>query len=387
MDKNVNNVDELDKNVKIMEYKREDNQVLPTKGKDSFEFSNEYNKVIFSNAQKLGIGEILSYKQICETLEQSKYGGNQKKAQLKEFLRYFDFEYDKETKKYLIKEIYEEPLPPSLKLPANAIYSKHIKIILLSYLLRHTNNNPEGAVYISSQKLYQALGMVNQRYVEMQNKDQRIVLRNSLRAECNFSDKVDDRSLNFYINNFYERCRSKFSSIIKTTLDSLEKQNYITHSKAYHLYKRILDDNNEVIEVYYGGYSTDAETADLLEVEREVMDEFGYKTDKDIWFGGRTHEYYNRVIELVQELYPEIHSLYRCHKIICTKANILKALSREQETSEMKQLNEKILNYIDNQAASNYEKTLTEEDYTKKFTQKYLDAQYYLSDKLIKIKE
>ena len=75
---------------------------------------NEYNKVIFQNAHNLGIGEVLSYKQICETLHQDRYGGNQKKAQLKEFLRYFDFEYDKEIKKYLIKEVYDEPLPPSL---------------------------------------------------------------------------------------------------------------------------------------------------------------------------------------------------------------------------------------------------------------------------------
>lgn len=366
---------------------KEDNkdvQVLPSIWMDK---KDEYNKVIFNNVQeKLHIGEILSYKNICELLDQDRYGGNQKKAQLKEFLRYFDFEYDKDTKKYLIKEIYDEPLPPSLKLPANSIYSKHIKIILLSYLLRHANNT-DGAVYISSQKLYQALGLVNQRYIDMYGKEQRHVLKNELRAKCNFSEKVDDRSLNFYISNFYERCRSKFSSIINSTLDSLERQNYITHSKAYHLYKRILDINNEVIEVYYGGCSTDSETADLLEVEREVMDEFGYKTDKDIWFGGKTNEYYARVTELAQELYPEIHSLYRCHKIICTKANILKALNREQETNEMKQLNDKILNFIDNQAVSNYEKTLEEDDYTKRYTQKYLDAQYYLSDKLIKIKD
>lgn len=367
--------------------KESDTQALPSEGLEEKTDNIEYNEIIFNNVQKIGIGEVFKYKELCDILEQPRYGGNQKKAQLKEFLRYFDFEYNTDTKKYIIKEIHEEPLPPSLKMPANAIYSKHIKMILLSYLLRHKDNNPDGAIYISYQKLYLALGMINQRYIEMQRKDQRAILRNEVRVKCNFSDKVDDEAISYYIKNFYDRCRSKFSSIIKTTLDSLESQNYIIHSKSYHLYKRVLNENNEVVETYYGGYSNDIETEHILEVERTVMDEFGYEKEKDIWFGGETPAYWDRVLELVQELYPEIHAIYRCHKILCTKANVLKALSREQETLEMKQLNEKVLNYIDNQAERNKDKNLTEEDYKKKLSDKYVQAQLYLSDALIKIKE
>ena len=177
-----------------------------------------------------------------------------------------------------------------------------------------------------------------------------------------------------------------FSSIIDTALNTLEKQNYITHSKAYHIYKRVLDEENNEIEIYDGGYSTDKETADIMEVERSVMDDFGYTYESEIWFG-ETKVYFTEVTKRVQEIYPEIHSLYRAHKIICTKENIMKALSREQATNEMKQLNEKILNYIDNQAVNKYESTILEDDYTKRYSQKYLDAQYYLSDRLIKIKD
>ena len=354
---------------------------MPSNGKETSskkEISN-YNEEIYRNIQnKIGIGEILSYKEICEITNQPRYSGNQKKAQLKEFLRYMDIE--KENRKYIIKDIYDTPLPPELKLPANSIYSRHIKIILLSYLLRHDLNNP---VYISSQKLYVALGMVNQNYIAMQN--QKTILRNELRVKCNFSD-IEDKSLNFYIKHFYDRCRSKFSSIIRSSFESLKKQNYIDYCRAYHLYKRTLDINNEVIDIYDGSYSTDEETADIMEIEREVMDDFGYTYESEIWFGS-TKAYFAEVTKRVQEIYPEIHSIYRAHKIICTKQNVIKALSKEQITQETKQLNDKILNYIDNQAASKYESTLLEEDYTKRYSQKYLDAQYYLSDRLIKINE
>ena len=348
-------------------------RVLPSERMDN------YNKEIFVNVQQIGIGEVLTYKEICEILKQPRYSGNQKKAQLKEFLRYMDFE--KIERKYIIKDVYDVPLPPELRLPANSVYSRHIKIILLSYLLRQDLERP---VYISTQKLYVALGMVNQSYIMMQN--QKEALRKELRIKCNFNDQVDDKSLNFYIKHFYDRCRSKFSSIIKSSLDSLQKQNYIDHSRAYHIYKRVLDVDNEVIEIYDGHYSTDAETADIMEIERNVMDSFGYQYESDIWFGD-TKGYFAEVTKRVQELYPEIHSIYRAHKLICTRQNVIKALNRHEETQEMKQLNEKILSYIDNQATKKFESTLEETDYMKRYSQKYLDAQYYLSDRLIKIRD
>ena len=358
--------------------------------RDGLVKKNEYDIEIFEKAQKMGEGELYTYKGLCEILNQKRVGGNQKISQLKEFSRYFDFEYNKEIKKYVIKEIYSSPLPPKSKSPANTKYADHIKVLLLSYLLRYKNANPGGVVYISSQRLYKALGIVNQQYIEMHHSSQKKVLRDLIRQ--NLEEKSDrhydvanleDKTLNYYINNFYYRCGSKFSSIIKTTLDSLEKKNYITHSKAYCLYKAEFNDDDEIENITYE-YSTDEETSDLLEIEREVMDEFGFEDDQDIWYGGRTEEYWTRVLDEVQILYPEIQKLYRCHKIIGTKNNILKALSREQESEEMHKLNEKIMDFIDRQAENNMYKSI-EEDKNRRLSNRYVDAQKYLSDKLIKI--
>lgn len=357
----------------------------------------EFDENLYERVQNNINKEEYTYKELCEVLELEKYGGNQKTAQIKELNRYMTCEYDKEKKRFIIGSKYDTPLPSLSNLPANTLYAQHIKIILLSYLLRHENSNPDGAIYISSQNLYIALGLVNRQYIEYIRKDKKKELREGLLNELKIRslredrvytvDDIEDKTLNFYIKDFYDRCRSKFSSIIDTALNTLEKQNYITHSKAYHLYKRKLNEDNEVVETYFGGYSDNHETKDIMTIEREVMDEFGFVKDQDIWFSGRTEEYWDRVLELTQEIYPEIHALYRCHKILGTKTNILKALSREEETTEMHILNEKILNFIDDQAENKRMNSLNNEDKEKRLSRRYTDAQKYLSDKLIKIKE
>ena len=82
----------------------------------------------------------------------------------------------------------------------------------------------EGAIYISSQYLDKALGMVNNQYIEMKKIDRKEELRASLRKELEDKNKdkvlfyVEDKTLNFYIKNFYDRCRSKFSDDCKLLL-------------------------------------------------------------------------------------------------------------------------------------------------------------------------
>lgn len=372
---------------KILKEVRNIEEVLPNDVCTEY----EYNKKLYNNVRnRLTEGELHTYKTLCETLEEKRVGGNSKIKHLKELSRYFDFYYDEEIKRYIIRKIYDIPLPPLSA--ANVLYADHIKLILLTYLSR----SKDGIAYISSQYLYQTLGMVNNQYIEMKNKDKKHELRESLRKELEGknTDKlffdIEDKTINFYIKNFYDRCRSKFSSIIESSLNSLEKQNYLTHSKAYNKYEIVFnEEGNDSGKTVYTGHSTDAETKDFLTIERLIMDEFGFKTDKDIWFGGKTEEYWNRVTEEIQVLYPEIRSIYRYHKIICSKENALKALSKEQENIERHRLNENILKYIDKQAESNVEKSIKDnpKDISKHLSMRYVDAQKYLSNKLIKLKD
>lgn len=388
--------------IEVKEVKEDINAILPNdvcteysenEYECSIECDYEYNKKLYSNVHKyLGVGELHTYKTLCVTLQEKHLSGNSKTKHLKELSRYFDFYYDEDIKRYVIREIYDIPLPPLSA--ANVLYAHHIKAILLTYLATHANNE-EKAIYISSQYLYQTLGMINHQYIEMKNKDRKGELRDSLRKELENKNKgiffnIEDKTLNFYIKNFYDRCRSKFAAIIDSSLKSLDKQNYLTHCKAYNIYEKIFDDEGkDTGKSKLAGNSSDAETQDFLTIEREIMDEFGFKTDQDIWFGGQTEAYWGRVNEEIQILYPEINHVYRCHKIICSKENALKALNQEQVSKEKYQLNEKILKYIDTQAENNVGKSIEKnpDDETKHLSNRYVDAQKYLSNKLIKITE
>lgn len=339
----------------------------------------EYDIVLYEAIHKKLKKKNYTYKELCDILDQTPVAGNQKKRHLKELCRYMDLEYNKKTKKYKINEKYKTPLPPYPTDPSNTVYAKHVKTLLLNYLLKHQEESP-GVMYISSEKLYRTLGMINSRYIECK-KDNKKKLKDELIVELVVNkdyalESLHEDTVKYYIDDFYFRSGSKISTILKNALDTLENQNYLTHSRAYRLYKY-----NE-----YPTYSTDVEIEDIMEIERSVMDEFGFKHDKDIWFSSRKHEYWKKVLELVQEIYPDICGLYRCHKIISSKKNIQSALSREEETQEMHELNQKILSFINKQADKKvYE--CKEDDYTKRLSNRYLDAQYYLSDRLIKIKD
>lgn len=336
---------------------------------------------IQKKAKELVVGEQITYKDLCSILEQPYYkGGNQKKSQLAEFSRYIDFE--NVDRKLLIKEIYEEPKEKEYIYPANAIYAECIEKILLTYLSKQKETT-----YISSQYLYWTLGMVNRDYIEMQRPDNKEKLRQDLRKQYEWSkDIVEDKSVNFYINDFYSRCRSKFADIIDSSLKSLQKRRLIEYSNVYHMYYDVYDEEGNKIDEY-DHYSNDAETKNIMSIEREVLDLFGYEYESEVWLRNKSKEYYKEITARAQELYPGLKGIYRCYKFLFDRNNIKKALTRDEENLKKKELNEKVLSFINKQTEKNYLST-ADVDYGEfKYTRKYEQAQYYLSDRLIKIKE
>ena len=339
---------------------------------------------IQNNVKNLIIGELITYKELCEVLQQPYYkGGNQKKSQLTEFTRFFDFE--QKDRKILIKDVYDKPKEKEYRYPANAIYAECIEKILMTYLINQTDY----ITYLSSQYLYLTLGMVNRDYIEMQRPDNKEVLRQDLRKNYEWTtEEVTDKSVNFYINDFYSRCRGKFADIIDSSLKSLQKRRLIEYSNVYHMYFEETDSEGRVID-RYDTYSNDAETKDIMVIEREVLDLFGFENESEVWLHHMGKEYYKEITERAKELYPELKGLYRCYKFLFDKNNIKNALTRDEEKRKKKELNGKVLKFINDQTEKNYLSTIDVEygsgDF--KYTRKYEQAQYYLSNRLIKLKE
>ena len=337
---------------------------------------------IQNNVKKLTVGEVITYKELCEILQQPYYkGGNQKRSQLAEFSRFFD--YENIDRKILIKEVYAEPKVKEYRYPANAIYAECIEKILMTYL----SSQKDYTTYISSQYLYWTLGMVNRDYIEMQRPDNKEVLRQDLRKNYEWTaEDVTDKSVNFYINDFYSRCRGKFADIIDSSLKSLQKRRLIEFSNVYHMYFEI--EENDCVIKKYDTYSNDAETKDIMTIEREVLDLFGFENESEVWLHHVGKEYYKEITERAKELYPGLKGLYRCYKFLFDKNNIKNALTRDEENRKKKELNGKIIKFIDEQTEKNYLST-ADVEYGEgfKYTKKYEQAQYYLSNRLIKIKD
>ncbi|WEZ09561.1 hypothetical protein P5663_06870 [Priestia flexa] len=107
-----------------------------------------------------------NYKALCSELGVKVYsGGNAKKAQLKEFERYFD--YYREGNKYIVKEIYDEPKPKidgRGKSPGsrrnNSVYDNYIQLLIADMLA--TSNKNE--LSVSTTSLLEKLNMINKNY-------------------------------------------------------------------------------------------------------------------------------------------------------------------------------------------------------------------------------
>ena len=70
--------------------------------------------------ENLIIGDYTTYKKLCELLNEPYKNGNAKEAQLKEWKRYFD--YEKIGTKFLILDVYNEPLEKEYQYPSSLLH-------------------------------------------------------------------------------------------------------------------------------------------------------------------------------------------------------------------------------------------------------------------------
>lgn len=330
-----------------------------------------------------------TYKDLCELLEEKRYGGNQKEAQLNEFKRYMDIK--KEKRKLYISKVYETPKEKN-KYPNNALYIEHIEKILLAYLSKQ-----EGyTAYLTSGELYEELGMTNERYRKVKkDANEHSKLKKEIREELQFDTRVLDQSIDNYINMYLERCNNKMYSITKGSLLSLDSQLLINHYRVYNC-KFIKRDEygNEVVEYIKSDKHKDGDyfTAYLDSKMRQTMDEFEYVREYNVYKKNSVEKqsFFKRFIELAQEEYPDLEGAYICHKLLfnseTAERKLRQIIDKESKDQEKQILNKKILNFINNQADDLY--ISTNEDTIeprKRYSLNFLEAQYLIANKLTDI--
>ena len=274
------------------------------------------------NINNIKIGQVIkNYKEFCLLMEEKIKGGTAKKAQLKEWSRYF--KYHKNGYKFIIDEIYNKPLPKQDKRFDKNKYIAEIEDILTYYIhYKLYNINKTGnKVALSISELINILGLANNTYSigTYRKKELSDILNIELVA----------------ISNFYSNTRREFKKIIERALNSMEKRRIILPNQRYVI---VTKDKKEINK----RCANATETELILQAERNVLDYFGAITKKDIFLRGQ--KVYNEFHDLVMQELP-FYSYYKAYYIICNRKAINKKVNEIMEQKE--KLNNKSIDRLE----------------------------------------
>lgn len=189
----------------------------------------ENNKTLNKVQEEVAI--VKNYKIMCELLKEPEKEGNSKRAQMKEWKRYFDFE--REGQKYIIKEIYDIPLPKGHYSNPMDIINEYLICLYIKEEIKNPKNKDKG-VTCAKIKLAQFVGYINDKFQEHQKS------RNKLLHEIIGEDQVIKLNQEEYynklniVNDVYEDIPNKYKSRLEKAINSLVNKKLILKETAYY---------------------------------------------------------------------------------------------------------------------------------------------------------
>ena len=306
------------------------------------------DELILSPIKNLYPGLVVkNYKAMCELLHQTSTSGEARQKQIKNWERFFA--YNKLGQKYIITEVYDEPMEPEHRKYQRGIYVKFVEIILRTLLSTKENNFYD----VTKQQLWQDLGMINKKY-------KRIGL-----SELNREIKEYIISLP-EMKTFYRKCDSRLSEILKSSLNSLVSRRIID----YRIQKIILCPNdNELEYIVAEGELNDK----IRNIERDVLDAMELRDMEDVRKTLRYDEFYELRDRYGNEQYGWIRIFDRYH-IEFDKSTVLKNIAADKKELQeiMLEFNEKIIEAINksNETMINKQHEKAKEQYKEKISEK-----------------
>ena len=230
-----------------------------------------------------------SYRELCEVLEMKVQSSDSKNAQLKELGRYCKFHKDKY--KFIIDEIYENPLP-AIENRRNDVYGEHIEKLILHSLTK-CKMDEYTALTLSRGGLFLLLHMVNRNY-------------DIGRSHINqFSRHVNIPTQIVY--DFYNIANTKMKSAVERTLKRLQNRCLINYTLLLYV-KTTNGDKRQATE----------EEANLItETERQVLVDMGLTTKQDAFVKGKWLEFQEEINKRTEAF--GVKYSYKVYHIYTTK--------------------------------------------------------------------
>lgn len=227
------------------------------------------------NLEKIEVGMIVkNYKEMCELLGEKTKGGDSKKAQLKEWNRYF--RYSKDGNKFIIEEIYEEVKDKNNNHGGSRynVYGDVIQLLILNLLGRE-----KGVMTIGKNKLQTLIGMTNYNF-------------NTGRSKMEDLAKILETSI-YTVQDFYNTNEDNLKSAIENSLRILNDKRIISYeitlkgkvSGSSH-YRDLTDDEKDLV----------------LLVEGRVLKQMGYDRISDVRCTSDWKGYKEKCLNLFKEL-------------------------------------------------------------------------------------
>lgn len=193
---------------------------------------------------------VKNYKELCELLEVTPLEGNSKKAQIKDWERYFSFIRDKRA--YIITKIFDVPKTSEDK---RFKFKNFVDDILLNYL-----SQSPFSVTISYNDCYKIFDLPIEFTQKSLTKD--LIKEYALLFDCK------ENSINYIIFSI----TSKIKDLFKKSLISFKKKELIDYAENWCI---VFNDGNTKI-------ATETEVAEYEQMQNIILEEMGYKNHMQI---------------------------------------------------------------------------------------------------------
>lgn len=305
-----------------------------------------------------------NYKELCKVLEVEPLSGNSKKAQMNWFSQHFTLE--RKGYSFIVREIVAtdiKPKPTRGGANNNIEYKENMERLILDILAQ---NNNRGKIFLSKNKFFYALEMVNVNYLDTYKKIDKWskhldIDEYTMQEWMDTTGGVLERSVESALTSLrnkaliiwskemtvckLEEIESSFIVVPKTTKDKYGEENtkYTTQRKAVPVTRE----------------ATDEEKKQVLKTEKEILNELECIDKREVVQKGMWHEFKAKVENKLINKY-KIKHYFQSYKILSNPEHIQAEFRRryllDSDTRKEEKIitNSSVLDRLENNAFSRY---------------------------------